>query len=186
MCVCVCICISLYFTAFLVFLMYWVWVIVRLWAVFCWTEARRQTGKPICAVFSLTACGCTVSEGKRRGESCCKREKRGKKDNTEHPVNKEKEKRFVFHSICEPVRGGRALNNQRRELFRLIRMCVFVCAHRFMRVRRKICVFLTVCTANVCKLAWIRAQACLSVCLMWVCVCTYASPSPSVRLYGGE
>lgn len=70
---------GLYFTAFLVILMNWVWVIVRLWAVFCWTEAGRQAGKPICTVFSLTACGCTVSEGKRRRESCCKREKRGGK-----------------------------------------------------------------------------------------------------------
>ena len=48
-----------------------------------------------------------------------------------NPVNKEREKRFVFLRICEPVRGGRAASNLRGELRWLIRTCVFVCVHRF-------------------------------------------------------
>jgi len=51
------------------------WVCVRVRAVFCWTAAGRQAGEPICGVFSLTACGCTVNEGNRKKEA-------GYKENT--------------------------------------------------------------------------------------------------------
>lgn len=126
---------------------------------FCWAEAGTQAGKPICAVFSLTACGCTVSEGKTKGESHCNGERKEKKKIMKilapNPINKEKEKKLVFLFIFEPVSGGRALNNLWRELCWLIRKCECVQALIHM------CAQTDVCFSNCMhyKWVWIRMDA---------------------------
>lgn len=72
-----------------------------------------------------------MSEGEKTAVR--EREKVGKKKKktireilAPNPVNKEKEKRFFFLSICEPVRGGRAANNLGRELL-LVNQDVCAC-----------------------------------------------------------
>lgn len=143
-------------------------------------RAGKQAGKPICAVFSLTACGCAVSGGgdavRKRASEWLSEWVRQIERRKNNGANEENWKRFVLLSVI----GGRVLSNLWRELCFLIKthiLCGCALTHTCAQVLFWLC-------ALQCVLPWVHAQ--VHVCVFVWSVHAHRGPSPSAHLYGGE